>query len=99
MKDEEHPLDHQLEKAERIAYLIAGFINHTLTPAEHDELDIWVEASPENMQLFEDLTDEQKSAEELHQFRQADTAAGLKRLHQKIRDEAKATKSPRRFSR
>lgn len=99
MKDEEHPLDPQLEKAERIAYLIAGFIRHTLTPAEHDELDAWVEASPENMQLFEELTDEQKSAEGLSYFQQVNTRDGLKRLHQKIQAEARRTQSPRRFSR
>lgn len=46
------------EKAHRIAYLIAGYIRQTLTEREHDELDEWVEASDENMRLFEDLTDE-----------------------------------------
>jgi len=46
------------ENAYRIAYLIAGFIRKTLTEAEHDELDAWVESSDENMLLFEELTDE-----------------------------------------
>jgi transmembrane sensor len=46
------------EGAYRIAYLIAGFIRKNLTEAEHDELDAWVEASDENMILFEELTDE-----------------------------------------
>jgi len=46
------------EGAYRIAYLIAGFIRKTLTEAEHDELDKWVEARDENMLLFEELTDE-----------------------------------------
>lgn len=46
------------EQAYRIAYLIAGFIRKTLTEAEHDELDAWIDASDENMRLFEDLTDE-----------------------------------------
>jgi len=46
------------EKASRVAYLIAGFIRHTLTEKEHDELDAWVESSDENMLLFEELTDE-----------------------------------------
>jgi len=99
MKDEEHQLDPQLEKAERIAYLIAGFIRHTLTPEEHDELDAWVEASPENMQLFEELTDEQKSEQALRTFQQTDTSEGLRRLHEKIHAEALKTRSPRGFSR
>lgn len=50
--------DHSDEKAHRIAYLIAGYIRKTLSMEEHDELDAWVEASDENMKLFEDLTDE-----------------------------------------
>ena len=55
----ENPLSHTDEKAYRIAYLVAGYIRKTLTEAEHDELDQWVEASDENMLLFEELTDEQ----------------------------------------
>ncbi len=46
------------KRAYRIAYLIAGYIRKTLTESEHDELDKWVEASDDNMLLFEELTDE-----------------------------------------
>jgi ferric-dicitrate binding protein FerR (iron transport regulator) len=99
MKDEEVSQSHLLEKAERVAYLIAGFIRHTLTPEEHDELDAWVEASPENMQLFEDLTDEEKTTQGLNDFQQVNTQEGLKRLHQKIQAQARQTQSPRRLSR
>ena len=45
------------DEARRIAYLIRGFLFHTLTEKEHDELDEWVGASDENMVLFEKLTD------------------------------------------
>src|SRR6185436_17896503 len=45
------------DEARRIAYLIRGFLFHTLTEKEHDELDEWVGASDENMLLFEKLTD------------------------------------------
>lgn len=48
----------QLPAAERIAYLIAGYLANTLTEAEHDELDDWVVASEENTKFFEELTDE-----------------------------------------
>lgn len=54
----ENPYSGMDEKAYRVAYLIAGFIRHTLTEKEHDELDNWVNESDHNMQLFEDLTDE-----------------------------------------
>lgn len=51
--------DPQLPVAERIAYLIAGFLRGTLTEAEHDELDAWIVESDENLRLFEELTDEE----------------------------------------
>lgn len=54
----ENPYGDMDEKAYRTAYLIAGFIRHTLTEKEHDELDYWVNESDHNMQLFEDLTEE-----------------------------------------
>lgn len=54
----ENPYSGMDESAYRVAYLIAGFIRHTLTEKEHDELDDWVNESDHNMQLFEDLTDE-----------------------------------------
>lgn len=56
MKD--NPLPYSDEKAYRIAYLILGYLRKTLSEAEHDDLDAWVEASDENMLLFEELTDE-----------------------------------------
>jgi ferric-dicitrate binding protein FerR (iron transport regulator) len=46
------------QEAQRVARLIAGFIRGTLSRNEQLELDEWVAASDENMQLFERLTDE-----------------------------------------
>lgn len=43
----------------RIAYLVNGFLQDNLTEPERDELDEWIEAAPENMKLFEELTDEE----------------------------------------
>jgi transmembrane sensor len=45
-------------EAQRIARLVAGYVRGTLTKKEHDELDDWVAANDENMELFERLTDE-----------------------------------------
>jgi len=53
------------EQAQRIAYLVTGYIRKTLTKKEHDELDHWVEASDKNMLLFEQLTDETTLADNL----------------------------------
>jgi len=56
----ESPLNHDqnLEKADRLAYLIFGHVRNTLTPQERDELDDWITESDENLELFEKLTDE-----------------------------------------
>lgn len=54
----ENPFSRMDKDAQRIAYLVAGYIRNTLTEAEHDELDEWVNESDHNMKLFEDLTDE-----------------------------------------
>src|SRR5690349_14596219 len=42
----------------RILYLIEGFKRQRLTEKEHEELDAWVQESEDNMQVFEDLTDD-----------------------------------------
>ncbi len=56
----ERPFNHDenLQKADRIAYLIAGHLNSTLTQPEQDELDDWITESDANLELFEKLTDE-----------------------------------------
>ncbi len=46
------------QEAMRIARLIAGFMKQTLTPAENQELDDWINESDDNMELFDKLTDE-----------------------------------------
>ena len=52
------------EEADRVARLIAGYIQGTLSEKDHDELDAWIVSSDENLQLFERLTDE-KTLEEV----------------------------------
>jgi transmembrane sensor len=47
----------QDEQAYRVAYLIAGYLKETLSPAENQELDDWVCANMDNQRLFEELTD------------------------------------------
>jgi len=72
------------ENAYRIAYLIAGFIRETLTEAEHDELDAWVESSDENMLLFEELTDEKNIEANLAWMDKTRTEESLKLTKKKI---------------
>lgn len=78
------------EKALRIAYLIAGFVKQTLTPEEHDELDNWVEASDDNMLLFEELTDPLTIEQGLQKLQSENS----KSAYQKIRRQLPFTKAP-----
>ncbi len=41
----------------RIAGLIIGFINNSLTELEKDELDEWVDSNDHNLEIFEQLLD------------------------------------------
>ena len=50
--------DKNIEKADRLAYLIFGHVRNTLTKEEREELDEWLTESDENLELFEKLTDE-----------------------------------------
>jgi len=47
-----------LKNSYRIAYLLNSFIQKNLSIDEQKELDKWILRSEDNMQLFEDLTDE-----------------------------------------
>jgi transmembrane sensor len=71
------------EKAYRVAYLIAGFIRHTLTEKEHDELDNWVNGNDHNMQLFEDLTDEKNLHANLEWMDKVQTEQSYQTLQQR----------------
>ena len=72
------------EQAIRLAYLIQNFVMQTLTPAEQKELDEWVEASDENMMLFEELTDEKNIEEGIAAMQQKDAEAAYQKLRGKI---------------
>jgi len=72
------------EGAYRIAYLIAGYIRGTITEPEHDELDKWVEASEDNMLLFEELTDEKNIEANLEWMDKVTTEKNLELIKKKI---------------
>ena len=79
----ENPYSGMDEKAYRVAYLIAGFIRHTLTEQEHDELDNWVNENDHNMQLFEDLTDEKNLAANLEWMDKVQTEQSYQSMQEK----------------
>lgn len=78
----ENPHSDREKLAHRTAYLIAGYIRHTLTEAEHNELDNWVNEGDANMKLFEELTDEENIAAHLERMGQIDTEAAYTKLQQ-----------------
>jgi transmembrane sensor len=43
---------------ERIAYLILLYMHGLISPAQHNELDKWVEESDDNVELFATATDD-----------------------------------------
>jgi ferric-dicitrate binding protein FerR (iron transport regulator) len=75
-------------EAQRVAYLIALFIQGTISPEEHDELDAWVAESDDNMKLFEALTDENNIKQGLLEIEQAE----WQQSSQKIMETAKKKK-------
>lgn len=77
-------------KAQRIGYLIALYIQGTISPEEHDELDTWVAESDENMKLFEELTDEKNIELGLAEMEQVDwQESSQKIINQQVRQRKK----------
>lgn len=85
------PTNHEenLKIAERVAYLIFGHVQNTLTPEEREELDEWVTESDENLELFERLTDEDNIEIGIQKYLQVEKtkADALKGIKSKIREE------------
>ena len=71
--------------ADRVAYLVAGYIRQTLTEKEHDELDEWITTSDDNQLLFEELTDPVTIERGLNEMEKVNVRAAMERLKSKIR--------------
>ncbi|MBS0424997.1 MAG: FecR domain-containing protein [Proteobacteria bacterium] len=80
----EHFPNYSDQEAHRVARLIAGFIRGTLTRNEKIELDEWVAASDENMQLFERLTDEKNVAAATKWMEGIETEKALEKKKQSV---------------
>lgn len=93
----ESPLPYSDEKAYRIAYLVLGYIRKTLTEAEHDELDAWVEASDENMLLFEELTDEKNIEANLAWMESVQTEKALEKTKEQLQFSSPAKNKRRKL--
>jgi transmembrane sensor len=72
------------ELAERIAYLINGFIQDDLTESEHDELDEWVSANMKNQRLFEELINPVNIQKWMDWREKLDSKGAFERVKEKI---------------
>ncbi|MGN6399395.1 MAG: FecR family protein [Flavisolibacter sp.] len=90
----------QIKGADRVGYLISGYIQNTLTERERDELDEWVTASEENMQLFAELTDEKNIEKGLRERGLYNAEEAVQRLKTRISTgkEKKLAKKVRLFA-
>ncbi len=74
-----------MQNSYRVAYLICGFIQKTLSIEEEEELDKFILASESNMQLFEDLTDENTTDEFLKWYAGRDTEGKLIEMKKRLK--------------
>lgn len=84
------------EQANRIAYLVAGYLRQTLSEKEHDELDNWIAGSDENQVLFEELTDPVMIEKGLREMDAINTEEALERIKSKIHFALKKTSAGKR---
>ncbi len=80
----------KLENPRRIGYLIGGSITGTLTIEEREELDAWVSVDEDNMQLYEDMTDEGRVDEFLRWLSTRDTESRLIDTKRRLKFKRKA---------
>jgi ferric-dicitrate binding protein FerR (iron transport regulator) len=73
-----------IKQAYRTAYLIAGFLKQTLTEDEKRELDAWILASDENMELFEKMTDEKNIEQATDWFKKMNVEDELQETKRRI---------------
>ena len=56
--------DQQIDITLRMTGLLTGYLRNTLSPAEREELEVWLAANESSRAVLEELQDAEKSAEE-----------------------------------
>ena len=74
----------ELEKEFRAAYLISQFIQEIISEEEEEELDLWMQQSERNMQIFEDLTDESMTRDFMKWYAERNTERSLQEVKQRL---------------
>lgn len=78
------PYQEELEKEFRAAYLISQFIQEIISEEEEEELDLWMQQSEHNMQIFEDLTDESMTRDFMKWYAERNTERSLQEVKQRL---------------
>ena len=90
------PAKKSLEKeAERIAYLLTGFMRQTLTDVEHDELDKWMTSSPVNQRLFEELIDPDLLGKQMELWEEPSEVIALEKIKKRLQFSNQQSKGKR----
>ena len=90
------PAKKSLEKeAERIAYLLTGFMRQTLTDVEHDELDKWMTSSPGNQRLFEELIDPDLLGKQMELWEEPSEVIALEKIKKRLQFSNQQSKGKR----
>lgn len=71
-------------EAQRIGWLVAGFIQQRLNDIERDELDAWITSSDGNQRLFEELISSDFIEQGTAAYSAVETKTGYERLRQRI---------------
>jgi len=71
-----------MEQNLRIADLISAYLQQRLTPDEEKELNDWLEARPENRELFGTIANEHNLDADLAAIKSFDAAAALEKIRQ-----------------
>jgi len=80
------------QDAERTAGLIAGYLKDGLDETNRKELEQWIDKSPENRSLFEELTNMESLSPALNCFHAVDSKVVWQKTLQRIRSERLSAK-------
>lgn len=83
------------DRAQRIAYLVAGYIRNTLSENERDELDSWICEGEQNQEKFLELIDPEFVQNSLEERQSYNSAAAIERIREKLQLK-EATNQPKK---
>jgi transmembrane sensor len=78
------PYQTELENNFRVAYLISQFIQENISEEEEEELDLWMQQSDFNVQIFEDLTNEDTVNGFLKWYAELETERNLQEVKRRL---------------